>query len=484
MKKIQIYFSFLLMLTIIATSCKKDFLEIDPKQNTDVGQTITDIAGMRAAINGIHSLLQSSNYYGRTLTLLPDLMADNEQISILNANRYQPQDQYVTTANDGMTSGLWNSLYSVVANANLMIQKAPDVTVANSDTAEKRRLIGQAYALRGMAYFDLVRFFAQPYNFTTDASHLGVPLVTTTSTDRSGIVSPPRSTVKQVYDQITSDLTKAISNLSSYTSTSAKGRFNLYGAQALLSRVYLYKEDWQGVIIMTSAVIGANKYSLLPRATFVEDFKKQYNSESIFEVANTATDNLSTNSIGYFYNQGGYGDAIATDGIYNAYPSTDVRKNFMTRGKRSGSGGENPANIVNKYSNITTFEENIKVIRLAEMYLNRAEAYAKSGQEPLAIADVNRIISRSDTDPLSLVPGTTTGAALVTAILNERRKELAFEGQRLFDLTRNKISFTKISRGGISIAVNYPENKAILPIPQSELDANSNIRSQQNPGYN
>lgn len=485
MKRVKIYFTSLVLIALTVVSCKKEFLEIDPKQNTDAGKAITDIAGLRAAVTGVYSLLQSADNYGRTSTLLPDLMADNLYISVLNANRYQPQDQYVTSANDGMATGLWNNLYTVVANSNLIIEKGPGITIAAADTAEKRRLVGQAYALRALAYFDLARFFAQPYNFTADASHLGVPVLTTTSTDKSNIAAPARNTVKQTYDQIISDLNSAINNLSSYTSTSstAKGKFNLYGAQALLSRVYLYKGDWQGAADMASAVISANKYTLLPRATFVDDFKKQYNSESIFEVANTTTDNLSTNSIGYFFNQSGYGDALATDGLYNSYSSTDVRKGFMTRSKRSGSGGENPANIVNKYSNVSTFDENLKVIRLAELYLNRAEANAHLGKEDLARTDVNVIIGRSNSDATALVPLTTTGSALLTAILNERRKELAFEGHRLFDLTRNKLSFTKIRRGGIAIEVTYPNNKTILPIPQRELDANPNIRGQQNPGY-
>lgn len=485
MKSVKIYFASLVLMAVVAASCNKDFLEIDPMQNTDASKAITDIAGLRAAVTGVYSLFQSADNYGRTATLLPDLMADNLYISVLNANRYQPQDQYVTAANDGMATGLWNNLYNVVANANLIIEKGPGIEVAAADTAEKRRLVGQAYAQRALAYFNLVNFFAQPYNFTAGATHLGVPIVTATSTDKSSVVAPARSTVKQTYDQIISDLNNAIANLSSYTTaTSAtKGKFNLYGAQALLSRVYLYKGDWQGSVDMATAVISANKYSLLPRATFVDDFKKQYTAESIFEVVNTTTDNLSTNSIGYFYNQSGYGDALATDGIYNAYAATDVRKGFITRSRRTGSGGENPANIVNKYSNVSTFDENVKVIRLAEMYLNRAEANAQLGKDDLARTDVNVIISRSNSDATAVIPATTTGAALLTAILNERRKELAFEGHRLFDLTRNKLSFTKIRRGGLTINVTYPNEKTILPIPQRELDANPNIRGQQNPGY-
>lgn len=468
---------------ILFTSCKKSFLELDPQQNTDVSKTIQDINGLRAAITGIYSSLQGVNDYGRSVPLLPDLMSDNLFISVVNSNRYQPQDQYVTIVSDGNASAMWNSLYAIVANANLVIDKGPSAIVINADTAEKRRLIGEAYAIRALTYFDLSRFFAQPYNFTSDASHLGVPIVLKTGTDKTEIQAPPRSSVKLIYDQIVSDLNSAISNLSAATTTTTKTKFNLYAAQALLARVNLYKGDWQNTINIATALIGANKYTLLPRATFIEDFKKQNNAESVFEVANTSTDNLGTNALSYFYSQSGYGDAIATDSLYNLYKTTDIRRGFMLRSRRTGSGGENPANIVTKYANVTSYEENIKVIRLAEIYLTRAEAYARLNMEAQARTDLNVVITRSDTDASSLVNTNTTGNALITAILNERRKELAFEGHRLFDLIRNKISFTKIRRGGSAIAVNYPSNKTVLPIPQTELDANPAIRTQQNPGY-
>lgn len=482
--KINIKELLLVVTTVIMfSSCKKNFLELDPQQNTDVNKTIQDINGLRAALTGTYSLLQGVNDYGRSVPLLPDLMSDNLFISVVNSNRYQSQDQYVTIVNDGNASAMWNSMYAIVANTNLIIEKGPSATVSNADTAEKRRLIGEAYAIRALTYFDLSRFFAQPYNYTNDASHLGVPIVLKTGTDKTEIQAPPRSTVKLVYDQIINDLNSAISSLSAATTTTTRTRFNLYAAQALLARVYLYKEDWQNAVNLSTAVISANKYSLLSRATFIDDFKKQNNAESVFEVANTTTDNLGTNSLSYFFSQSGYGDAIATDTLYNSYKSTDIRRGFMSRTRRTGSGGENPANIVTKYANVTSFEENIKVIRLAEIYLIRSEAYARLNQEAQARTDLNLVITRSDTDAGSVVNTSTAGNALITAILNERRKELAFEGHRLFDLTRNKISFTKIRRGGGTIAVNYPSNKTVLPIPQTELDANSNIRAQQNPGY-
>ncbi len=159
---------------------------------------------------------------------------------------------------------------------------------------------------------------------------------------------------------------------------------------------------------------------------------------------------MSTDWLGYFYDQAGYGDMLATAGLYGIYPDTDVRKGFIQRGRR---GSDNPAYIIRKYTMKT--DENVKLIRLSEIYLNRAEAYARLGQDANAIGDVNVVIGRADSDPASLVATGTTGTALIDAVLLERRKELAFEGHRLFDLLRNKKGFTKIRRGSVAIDVPF-----------------------------
>ncbi|WP_298710040.1 RagB/SusD family nutrient uptake outer membrane protein [Chitinophaga sp.] len=466
--------------TMVLSSCGKDFLTLEPQQNTEVSVAIRDLQGMRAALNGLYSTLQSASYYGRTASILPDLMSDNAQIAVSNSNRYLAQDQYVTASNDAQVSGLWNNLYVVVANANLLIEKGEALQLPVADTAEQRYLLGEAYALRALAYFDLARFFSQPYNYTADASHLGAPIVLRSSTTKEGVLSPSRNTVKQTYDQVIADLQTAIVKLNRRTSTTVRARFNQYGAKALLSRVYLYTGEWEKVIPLCNDVLaaGASAYSLIPASTLLGDFLKQNNPEVIFEVANTATDYNTTDALGYFYDQAGYGDMLATAGLYNSYTATDVRRGFITRGRR---GSDNPAHIVGKYTRKP--EENVKLIRLAEVYLNRAEAYAQLGEWENAVDDANVTIARADSDPASLLPNTLTGEPLIEAVLAERRKELAFEGQRLFDLTRYKKSFGKIRRGGATINVTYPMNKAILPIPLREMDANRGLTGQQNPGY-
>lgn len=475
-------YGILVLLAGFFSACSKDFLDQRPDQSTETERAITDLPGLRAAINGVYSLMQNENYYGRTMPLLPDLRSDNGFISVINSNRYRNQDQYIVTANDQYTTDSWNQLYAVVANANMVITKGPRISLLPSaaDSTEAKQIVAEAYALRALVFFDIARMFAQPYNYTPGATHMGIPIVTVTNVD--SVQSPSRSSMKDTYAQIISDLTAAISGFEGSKSTEfSSGRINIYSAKALLSRILLYKEDWQGAARYAGDVIQSNKYALLPNEKLVSDFKITNNNETVFEIINTAVDNRNTDGLSYMFSQDGYGDVLATNNIYNIYQATDVRRNFLQKGKRSGNGGEDPANIITKYKDVSTFTESIKVMRLAELYLIHAEAAAHLGSTAEAQADLDVVTQRADHNA---PPVTATGPALLDAILLERRKELAFEGHRLFDLIRTKRSFTKFLASDKTIPVSWPSTKVILPIPQRELDANPNIRNQQNEGYN
>ncbi|RFS18844.1 RagB/SusD family nutrient uptake outer membrane protein [Chitinophaga silvatica] len=475
-------YAVIILLAYLFGACSKGFLELKPPQSTETHDAIKELPGLRSAINGVYSLLQNENYYGRTMPLLPDLRADNEFISVINSNRYRNHDQYIVTANDSYTTDSWNLMYSVVANANMIITHGPHISLlpAKEDSIEATKIVAEAYALRALVFFDLCRLFAQPYNYTAGALHLGIPIVTITKID--SVQSPARSNVKDTYNQIISDLNNAISNFEkSGSSAFSSGRINIYSAKALLSRVLLYKEDWNGALEKAEEVVNSKKYSLLTNEKLVNDFKMIGNGETIFEIINTAVDNRNTDGLSYIYSQEGYGDVLATNDVFNIYSGSDVRLGFLTKGKRAGNGGENPANIITKYSNVTTFAEAIKVMRYAELLLIKAEAEVHLGLEDKARADLNIVVQRAD---VNAIPVTATGAKLLDLILLERRKELAFEGHRLFDLIRNKRSFTKYLASNKIISVEWPSTKVIQPIPQRELDANPNIRNQQNEGYN
>ena len=453
----------------ILGGCTEDFLQVTPQQNVDYLDAIKDLPTLKAAVTGVYSVYQDNDVYGRTLLLVPDLLADNVFISRRNANRYLPQNENRVLATDGFSTNTWRDLYRIVVNSNNIIQLTPTITFATSEQPDANQLLGEAYFLRALAYFNLVRYFAQPYNATADASHPGVALVL--DGPRS-IISPSRSSVKAIYEQIVKDLETAQPLMTKFT----KGRASSFAAQALLAKVSLYMGDWAKAESLATAVIDGKKYKLYDATNFVASWSVQGATETIFEVANTAVDNAGFDNIGYFYGQAGYGDGLASKNIFDAYSATDVRQQLIINGKRTS--GESPAYIVNKYpKGATTRDDSYKVLRLAEVHLIRAEARAQQNKTALALEDLNLIGKRVDP---SYVAVTATGEALIDAILTERRKELAFEGDRIYDLTRYKKTFNKYLTDKVEVK-KFDNPQLVAPIPQTEIDANKNM--VQNTGY-
>lgn len=451
-------------------SCGEDFLQTTPQQNVDIKDAVKDIKSLRTALNGLYSNLQDDDLYGRTMVLLPDLMADNVFISAQNAGRYLPHNEYRVLSTDAYYEESWMDTYEVVVNANNVIGQYPNAEFLSSEEGEAEQLLGETYALRALAYFNLVRMYAQPYNYTDDASHAGVPLVLELSEGK--IIEPERATVAEVYDAIVADLEKAAELMT----LDEDGRMTADAAKALHAKVALYMEDWTTAEQLATEVIESGNYTLYDATTWVDSWNSDFNSESIFEVVNTPVDNPGTNSIGYFFLQDGYGDGLATEDLYNTYSETDVRREVIEVGSRTD--GEDVAYLIFKYPRGTNpGDDNIKVLRLAEMYLIRAEARAELGDEAGALEDLNAVAMRVDPNATAI---TASGDDLIDAILLERRKELAFEGDRLYDLTRRKRTFTKFLSAD-SMEIAYPSDQTVGPIPQAELDANPN--ATQNQGY-
>lgn len=495
--KISIFKSTLLFVasSLLLSSCARSFLEIDPMTEVSTENAIRDVASMRTSIVGTYSRMKPYEYYGRNTIILPDLMSDNVFISSRNSGRLVAFGNYTPIPSESNLRDQWRNMYIAAANASMIIQKGEELTIPESQREEYNQIMGEAYTVRALNYFDLLKMYAQPYHYSSDASHMGVPIVKVLPVSLSELVYPGRSTVKEGYDWIIENLQKAISIMpdrliiNGSTSTK-KTRFSKNGAKALLSRVYLYMGQNELAAQFATEVIDSKQYSLLASPSLVSGFKSLNSSESIFELAFDQTNNIGNNIVAALYSQSSYGDALATEELYNLYDAEDVRRGFITKGTRSSA--ENPAYIVNKYENISTYNEHIKIIRLAEVYLNRAEAYAKSGPafEAKALEDLNLIRKRANPHAVDL---NLTGQALLDEILIERRRELAFEGHRLFDLTRNNRSFTHYLSPNIvdrpnSFLVNYPDRdpnhlKLILPIPQQEIDNNPGLVGQQNEGY-
>src|SRR5699024_8014296 len=239
------------------SSCGESFLDLQSKEATDAREAIVDLESMKYAVYGLYDLHQNSRYYNRTFYLLPELMSDNIYLS-RRRRFYAPFERYEVKDNNSYVEGTWNQVYRVITNSNFIIQKGSSLKVPDSDEAEKRAMVGEAYAVRALAHFDLCRMYAQPYNFTEDASHLGIPLILESSLDVDELTFPGRNTVKEVYEAVVDDLKKAINKLSESVpgeSSSFKGRITVNAAKALLSRVYLYMGEWEKSRDMATDVI-------------------------------------------------------------------------------------------------------------------------------------------------------------------------------------------------------------------------------------
>ncbi|GAA4271679.1 RagB/SusD family nutrient uptake outer membrane protein [Aquimarina gracilis] len=454
--------------TFILSSCD-DTLEQQFSDNVEVSDAIVDLNSLNLAVNGSYSLFADTDLYNRTLMLLPEILSDNAFIDAFdNTGRYLDFDSYTVNDNNRFITPTWEDLTRIIASTSIIIRNAEALSFPESEQEDAEQYIGEMYALRALAFHNLQLLFAQPYNFTADASHLGVPIPDfETLGDGGTIQEPGRSTTAQVYEQIESDLLSAIDLM---RSESSPNRMDVHAARALLARVYLHMENWTGARDNATKVIDDSGNSLLENQEYSASWALDSNRETLFTLVNNETDNSGTNSIGYFYLT--YEDAFATEDFVNTLSDSDVRKELYPR--------DGDVNLVRKFPRVQVQDDNIQVLRLSEMYLIKAEAHAQLTEDVQAQDALDAIRLRADPGATA---STETGQALIDKIILERRKELAYEGFRLYDLTRYGITFNKFQQDGDPIPISAPENLTIMPIPIDEINVNPNIANQQNPGY-
>ena len=456
------------------TSCDESFLDLDPPTSLTPDQALLTAADLQVALRGVYAGLRNVDFYGRTVPVLGDIMADNAFQHATNTNRYTNYNIYNAVSTDGNATGLWNAAYTVILRANNIINS----TVASSAVVDQYK--GEAYAVRALAYFTIVRYFARPY--TDSPNGLGVPIVTTYDPD----LKPARNTVQEVYDLILSDLTQAYTLMTTFTNSS---QFSKYAARALEAKVHLTMGN--NALAKTAAVdvIDNSTFTSLTAANHASYWAsaaiRTDKLETLFEVSSDAVGNLAFDALSYLYSQrGNYGDLLIADDLYALFEVADVRlglypTNPLVQPVPPLAGSFRPGvNWVNKYPSFSGDYSDTKVLRMSEMYLIAAEA-SLPGNEPDALSYVNFITGRRGATAIS-----STGAQLLEDILTERRKELAFEGDRYMDYQRLKRDVVRSNNYPAAVQnIVYSNFRRILPIPQVEADANPNIREQQNPEY-
>ncbi|HYH15498.1 MAG TPA: RagB/SusD family nutrient uptake outer membrane protein [Flavisolibacter sp.] len=464
-------FIVLIIMVLFTNSCKKEFLNREQYGALPTGDAITNENDMETALNGTYAGLRDPDLYGRFVPLFGDLFADNVYISAENSNRYLPFFQVNFTVNSLDVRDFWTASYNVILNANNIINSSVE------ESEQINQFKGEAHALRALIYFELVKHFAKPY--TVNPNSLGVPIVLT----YDPFAKPQRSTVSEVYTQIEADLTAAISLM---TQERSSGYFSPSAATALLARMHQFKGEWDKALTAAENVITNSDFRLV-RLNEVLGYWSANTArtdklETLFEVVFDQYGNADIDALSYFYDQIGYGDALAAESLYQLYAPQDVRKGLIL--PESPIRGD--VRVVNKYPNTTEVDKDeVKIIRMSEVYLIAAEAAYQLGDETLARNYLNAVATER---VIGFSGYTSSGPALLEDILEERRKELAFEGHRYWDLVRYNRDVVRedVTGGeytGVPLKIESSNFRRIFPIPQAELDANPTIRGQQNPGY-
>jgi hypothetical protein len=470
-----------MMLTALASSCKKDFLVEAPELELPQAEAYTTPQRVDKVITGLYSSAKNGSLFGGRYQIYNDIRA--EEYILRDPNNVTGADVFQATndATNSYISSFWSVGYSTINRANLAIEGLTQNVAGLAPTVIDPAL-GEAKFIRALVYFNLVQIFAKPYVLNGGTSR-GLPLrlIPETTLANNALAS---STVAEVYAQIIKDLNEAETQLpATYTSALAKTtRAHKNTAIALKTRVYLtmanyakVKEEGNKIVPQQapfSTTVGAG-HALASNVASL--YVLPYTvSESIFSFPMAATNAPGTqNQLAYYYNSFSGAQLIyplnkTAPGIYAdpLWPQTDARKVAFTA-LFTGSG-LTAQPVLKKYNTPSPWTDFVPMIRYAEVLLNVAEAEAATGGNPVrARALLDAVRKRSDA---TYDFGVLAGSALTETILKERRIELLGEGHRYNDLARLNRALPAIGAAGQTIAVSDP--RYTFPIPVNERNTN------------
>ena len=432
--------SLALALGAVVSGC--DVLDVKPTASVPDTEALNSPRKAELVISGAYNQLQG---FQDTAVIFNELNSDNARHTGSFPTWLEIDTYNYTSANVDIQAQ-WGPAYNLINICNFIIADVPAIETSLAFSPVRRReIVSEARVLRAFAYHHLVRYFGD------------VPLVTEPTREVNEESYPARTPAADVYTQIVTDLRTAEDSLGTVNKVS--GFIDVWTAKALLARVYLYQARYADAEAKASEVL-AGPFALAPLATLYEGGG---GTETIFTLTYSSTD---TNGLSFFaYPNGGGGrfEYAPTPSILAAFTAADARRPFNIR--RVGT-----TDVVGKYFRITTDDDPHYIVRLAEMLLTRAEARARTGNNAGALTDLNAIRTRA---ALPGIAATVTGTALVDAVIDERRLELAFEGHRWHDLVRT-------GKAVATLSLPSPERQ-LWPIPQRDRNVNPNLT--QNAGY-
>ena len=441
----------ILSLGVLLGSCDGR-LDVSPQNSIPASGALATSSDVSSLLRGGYQAMGNEYVYGGAIQYDSDFLGDDGEIQFTGT--YNQPKQIINKSiliNNTFVSFTWTDSYRAINITNTVLSALDRVV-----DADKKVVEGGAKFIRGSLYFELTRLFGKAWNDGSPASNLAVPLVLTpTNADNpdeavaaQGTVS--RNTVAELYAQVITDLQDAEQLLPKSNGVYA----TTYAASAMLSRVYLQQGKYAEAAVEANKVIASGNFSLVN--SYADEFISKTNtSESIFDIQLTAQSG--TSDLNTFYSSNSRGDVTVLDKHLAMYEAGDERLDLFDT-----SGGSDGA-LTTKFDNI---HGNVHLIRLAEMYLTRAEGNFRAGTTVGAtpLKDINTIRARVGLPALA--------AVTLLQILEERHLELAFEGFLLHDLKRDMLSVGDLP---------YNSPKLVFPIPQRERDLNANL--VQNEGY-
>lgn len=474
MIKKNIYIAFVIFLSLSVSSCK-DMLDVQPTESIDVNDALTSKEGFQAATVGVYSYLRNTSQYGRQLIVYPEILGNT-------AAHRGTGTGLLAHSNNARGSHMtpWRSSYEAIAQINIILAELEDFS---TDQEWKNSIAGQLHFLRALFFHNAAKVYSYDPTAVSGTDRGTIPLNLKPVYSFDKLINLPRASSEDLYSQLYDDLEKAFEYLEKTAKTRGPHFVTQGAVAAFFSRVALYNGDYDRVVIEADKALAAGIGKFSTYDSYVSDWRATVHPESIFEVEFKPDQNIGINNAprADFTNRlnaedlttvSGRGNAKVSEELFALYEDEDVRKQLIWK----GLGARSDDNQMTKFFSRGGIPnlDNIPVIRVSEVYLNRAEAYARtSGKEQLALNDINTIRVRAGLDPVAGL----TEDLLIDEVLKQRKLELAFEGHSFFDYKR--LGLDIIKPGGKVFP--FSDYRVLARIPWREFNANKELR--QNRGY-
>lgn len=466
LKKLIYQCSILALVALLFTACDDSYLETPPQDSFTLEEFMGTPDKAQELLNSAYNALRSGGFMGGQMQFMSELMADNINGALITNGDWLAHYTRTTDIFLGTTRGMMHDGGKAAARANQLIQNIDIVQGLSSD--DRARMIAEGKFIRSVVHFETVRFFGQPYGYTTNNTHPGISIRTTYGADTF-----PRASVNEVYQQVIADLTDAMNDLP----TTNNGYATSFAAKAYLAKVYFQMNDFANAYTMADDVIQNSG------ATFSDTtarFLPGGSPEAVFDLISTDFQND---------HSGGYLSGIYRADLSTGFPSAPASKDFWNvlnlepSDKRkemftiNNEGADNEFILVTKFPALEEF--NVPLAHITEMKLIRAESAAEQNSNlTQAIEDLNDIRSRAG---LTNVSSTASANEIIQKARAERRIELFGEGHRLHELKRIAVN----GQPDLQIrGANWDCAGMVCQLPSNELQGNPNLTPNPAGGCN